>query len=444
MNTILSFYPTHCLHELGSDFANSVALTAQAKDALVGPVVLAAMASAVQGVVDICTPFHQVMPASLYVSVIAGSGLRKSTVMKFAFQGFRDFEAGFDGRLSGKVDFGSLGAHPYVWEDASESGITSLFGNGAKAAAMVMDEGGMLEARLNNQTMCKRFDGSPLRVIRKDQITQIRDTRTTFCMTVQDAVFAQLLKGKEGSLMVASGLMARNLISYATHAMPHLSFNRTAQNPNEHGFHDRVRELMNDYSRILQTSAPRTQIRLSSEAEQLWREADTYWKALPSTDEAWAGMDSFAQRAGEQALRIAAILQWFTDPQLFIERRYIESAAMLVEWHLEQALAGFGEPSQETLQIHLGNELYTYLVGKWKKLGQGAFLRVDLLRKGPASLRKAASLDLAIEQLLLERKVSLHPEGLSKQLLLNLSPDFINRLIPKTVAKGVTMSAFLK
>lgn len=444
MNTILPLYPTNCLHDLGSDFTECVARTAQAKDALVGPVVLAAMAAAVQGVVDICTPFHQVMPTSLYVSVIAGSGLRKSTVVQFAFQGFRDFEARFDGRISGKVDFDCVGAHPYVWEDASESGITGLFGNGAKAAAMVMDEGGMLEARLNNQAMCKRFDGTPLRVIRKDQITQIRDTRTTFCMTVQDAVFDQLLKGKEGSLMVASGLMARNLISYATHAVPHLSFSRTAQNPNEHGFHDRVRELMRDYSMILRTSGQRAQIRLSPEAEQLWREADTYWKALPSTNEAWKGMDSFAQRAGEQALRIAAVLQWFTDPQLFIERRYMESAAMLVEWHLEQALAGFGAPSQEALQIQLGNELYAYMVGKWKKVGLGAFRRVELLRNGPEKVRKAAKLDLAVDQLLLEGKVSLHPADTRKQLLLNITPELMNQLIPKQHVPGLSIRKFLK
>lgn len=442
MNTILPLYPTHCLHDLGSDFADCVARTAQAKDALVGPVALAAMAAAVQGVVDIHTPFHQVMPASLYVSVIAGSGLRKSTVVQFAFQGFRDFEAGFDGRVSGKVDFDCIGAHPYVWEDASESGITSLFANGAKAAAMVMDEGGMLDARLNNQAMCKRFDGTPLRVIRKDQITQIRDTRTTFCMTLQDAVFDQLLKGKEGSLMVASGLMARNLISYATHAAPHLSFNRTAQNPNEHGFHDRVRELMRDYSMILRTSGHRAQIRLSPEAELLWREADTYWKALPSTDEAWTGMDSFAQRAGEQALRIAAVLQWFTDPLLFIERRYMESAVTLVEWHLEQALAGFGEPSQEALQIQLGNKLYAYLVRKWKEEGRGAFMCADLLRNGP--VRKADKLDLAVHQLLLEGKASLNPAESRKQLLLNITPDLMNQLIPKQHVPGLSIRKFLK
>jgi len=436
MTTVLPMYPTYCLHGLGCDFASCVIDAAQAKDALVGPVVLSAMAAAVQGVVDIHTPFHQVMPASLYVAVIAGSGLRKSTVVQFAFQGFRDFESGFDGRFSGEVDFGRVGAHPYVWEDASESGINSLFGSGAQAAAMVMDEGGMLEARLNNQTMCKRFDGSPLRIIRKHEITQIRNTRTTFCMTVQDAVFEQLLKGKKGSLMVASGLMPRMLLSQATHALTYTSQCNVVHNPNDHRFHDRVRELMNDYSTILRTSGQRAQIRLSLEAEQFWREKGKEWKSLPDCDEAWKGMESFVQRAGEQALRIAAVLQWFTEPQPLIERCFMESAVELVEWHLLQALMEFGLPSEQKQQIQLSNDLYVYMQGKWKTARQNAFMRVDLLRKGPASLRKAAHLDLAIDQLLLERKVVWHPSQIHKQLLLNESSQLMNQITPMHPAVG--------
>lgn len=436
MTTVLPMYPTYCLHGLGCDFASCVIDAAQAKGALVGPVVLSAMAAAVQGVVDIHTPFHQVMPASLYVAVIAGSGLRKSTVVQFAFQGFRDFESGFDGRFSGEVDFGRVGAHPYVWEDASESGINSLFGSGAQAAAMVMDEGGMLEARLNNQTMCKRFDGSPLRIIRKHEITQIRNTRTTFCMTVQDAVFEQLLKGKKGSLMVASGLMPRMLLSQATHALTYTSLCNAVPNPNAHRFHDRVRELMNDYSTILRTSGQRAQIRLSLDAEQFWREKGKEWKALPDCDDAWKGMESFVQRAGEQALRIAAVLQWFTEPQPLIERCFMESAVELVEWHLFQALMEFGLPSEQKQQIQLSNDLYVYMQGKWKTARQNAFMRVDLLRKGPASLRKAAHLDLAIDQLLLESKVAWHPSQIHKQLLLNEPSQLMNQFAPMYSAVG--------
>ncbi|MDH1765583.1 YfjI family protein [Comamonas aquatica] len=223
MKWIHPLYPLHCLHELGSDFAGCVAHTLETKDALVGPVVLSAMAAAVHGVLDIYTPTHRMMPTSLYVSVIAGSGLGKSASVNCAYQGFRDFEAGCEGRFAGKDGFDPSQGHPYRLDDASESGVIALFGSGAKAMAMVLDEGGALAKHLDLPGMCKRYDGDDLRFLRKHEMIQIRDTRTTFCMTVQDAVFDQLLKGKQGALMVPSGLMPRMLLSYATDSVQHIS-----------------------------------------------------------------------------------------------------------------------------------------------------------------------------------------------------------------------------
>lgn len=442
MNTSPIYYPTHCLQDLGSDFADCVGRTAQAKTALVGPIVLAAMSSAVHGVVDIYTPTHQVMPTSLYTGVIAASGMRKSTAVRYAFHGFSEFEAGFDGRISGDVDFSETGCHPYIWEDASESGIVSLFRNGAKAAAMVMDEGGMLATRLDNQAMCKRFDGSALRVIRHHQITQIRDTRTVFCMTVQDAVFDNLLKGKKGAMMVSSGLMPRMLISYATNSPSHIILNHSDENPNKHRFHERVRELMVDYGNKLKNSAERDQIRMSPEAENFWHGASSHWTVLPILDEAWRGMDAFVHRAGEHALRIAAVLQWFTDPQPFIQLSYMQSAVRLVDWHLEQVLMGFGTPSEEAQQVKLGEELYGYMMRKLSTLNQGAFPRIDLLRNGPVTVRTAVNLDLAIDQLLLEDKVVGYPPGERKQLIINTTPNPIFKMLPMPMAPFTEMNGF--
>lgn len=418
MNPIVTFYPTDALGELGNDFAQCVSAAAMAKDALVGPVVLAAMAAAVHGVIDVRTPYFQVMPTSLYVSVIASSGMRKSTVVRFAFKGFSEFESLFNGRNSGKLDFAELGSHPYVWEDASESGITDLFANGAKAACIVMDEGGMLEARLNKQAWCKRYDGSAIRNIRKHQITQIAETRTTFCMTVQDAVFEKMLKGKEGALMLDSGLMARNLLSYATYALPYISYQESNEDPNESPFHDRVQELMEDYREILKSNTSRTELNLSPEAVDLWKDADKAWKSLPQTQEEWIGMDSFCQRAGEQAIRIAAVLQWFNDPKPCISGDYMENALKLVEWHMDQALIGFGLPSQDKLEQQLTDELYDYLMRRFQKYAQGAFFRLDLLRKGPKNLRRAGNLDFAIDNLVNQGKVIVRSSGKNMQVII--------------------------
>lgn len=443
MKWISPLYPLHCLHELGSDFADCAAHTHGTKDALIGPVVLSAMSAAVHGVLDIYTPTHRVMPTSLYVSVIAGSGLGKSASVNCAYQGFRDFEAGCEGRVAGRDGFDPSQGHPYRLDDASESGVIALFGSGAKAIAMVLDEGGALAKHFDYPGMCKRYDGDDLRFQRKHEMILMRDTRTTFCMTIQDAVFDQLLKGKQGTLMVHSGLQPRMLLSYATDSVQHISFDQAPQNPNLHRFHDRVRELMNDYRTILQTSGQRAQISLSPEAEQLWHEADKYWKALPGSDEAWKGMEPFVQRAGEHAMRIAAVLQWFTDPGPVIELPYMQSALTLMEWHLEQALKGFGTPSEEAQRISLGDELYAYMLRKWKQCRQGTFSRVQLQRSGPEQSRKLPYLDWAIDQLLLEDKVVDHPPGSRKQLILNMTPGFVAQAIPVQPVPGRKLTDFL-
>lgn len=441
---IPKLYPLHCLQDIGCDFASGIARALRTKDALVGPIVLSAMAAAVHGSLDIYSPLHSVMPTSLFTTVVAGSGLGKTMCMNYAYQGFRDFEAGFEGRFSSKDGFDIYDGHPYRIDDASESGLIALFGAGAKAIALALDEGGMLANKLDLQRMCKHFDGDDLRFIRKHEFIQVRGTRTNFCMAVQDAVFESFLKGKQGPLLVPSGFMPRMLISYATNTPSHLSFDKVpSQNPNLHSFHDRVRTLMEDYRMTLISDRPRKQIQLSSAAERVWGEANDHWKSLPVSDDAWVGMEPFTDRAGQNALRIAAVLQWFTDPRLEINEHCMRSALELMDWHLEQALNGFGAIAEEALQIRLGNELHAYMLRKSRVNGQGAFLRVDLLRKGPANLRKAADLDLAIDQLLLENKLVPAVPGTRKQLILNMTPNFVPGMASNAVEPNRRMTDFL-
>lgn len=416
-------YPIDCLGPLGSDFARCVAHNAQAKNALVGPVILAAMSSAVHGVVDIKTSMHSVIPTSLYVCVVAASGMRKSTVVSRAFHGFREFEDIYESNTNEELQYVSLGSHPYILEDASESGIVDHFHNGAKASALVLDEGGMLKARLDNQRMCKRFDGADLRVTRHNRMIIARDTRTTFCMTVQDAVFADLLKSKEGKTMVASGLMPRLLISYASSSVPYLHVPRNENiDPFTHCFHDRVRSLMEEYRAVLQSRRHRAISTLSPEANECWLQASNRWRTSHRFQQQWKGMDSFLARAAEQAIRVAAVLQYFNDPQTVVKASFMESAVKLVDWHLDQALIGFGTRSEEEIQAQYGAELYSYILKKISSERKTTFLRIDLLRSGPANLRKADRLDLAIDHLLKEDKITWFPKGQRKELVYNATP----------------------
>lgn len=422
-----SLYPINCLGELGSDFAKCIAQNAQAKDALVGPVVLAAMSAAIHGSVDILTPMHSILPTSLYVCVVAASGMRKSTVVDRAFHGFREFEDDYVNNIDSDSSYQDLGSHPYLLEDASESGIVDHYENGAKASVLLMDEGGMLKGRMDSQRMCKRFDGGDLRVIRHRRMVLVRDTRTGFCMTVQDAVFDDLRKSKEGRMFVASGLMPRFLISYATKSSQYgILPSDVDQNPYNHSFHERVRSLMHDYKAVFLETENRKQITLSLEAQECLNEARGQWNSLRNFNSSWKGLESFLDRGAEQAMRVSAVLQCFNEPSSTVERSYMESAIELVKWHLNEARLGFGVKSEEELQVEYGKELYAYILKKFSNYGQGAFLRIDLLRKGPVNLRKADRLDLAIDQLLLENKVVWYPADQRKCIIFNHTPKNSN------------------
>lgn len=417
---VFDHYPIDCLHALGSDFSKNIAVSTQARYALVGPVVLAAMSAAVQGVIDIRTPYHQTMPAGLYVTVVAGSGMRKSSVVKKAFEGFEEFEQQYMANGLSDLSYLEQGCHPFVVEDASEAGIVDLFSHGAQSLVMLLDEGGMLQARLDNQRMCKRFDGASLRVLRNRKQVLIEHTRTTFCMTIQGAVFDKLLKSKAGKLMIDSGLMPRMLTSFVSGFGGEVLM-ALQQDPSLHPANDRIRALQRDYSAVLQGKAAKQVVSLSAEAEEVWEAAQSEWRSRIIFASQWRGLDGFLHRAGEHALRVAAVLQWFTEPHALIRGAYMESAVKLVDWHLRQALNAFGTPTEQELQIRLGRELERYINGKFKNEGVVCFLRVDLLRKGPSILRKAEYLDLAIDQLLVEGKVYLAFLGKIKIINLNIN-----------------------
>lgn len=415
-------YPVYHLPDEIRDFVYCVRDATQAKEALIGPIVLATMAAAVQGVVEISTPFHTVMPTSLFVCATAVSGDRKSTVVKQACYGFEDFERRVQGRSMKGSNYTELGAHPFILEDATESGIVDLYANGAQSLYHVMDEGAILMKHLDIPTLCKQFDGAPLRVMRKHCATLVHDTRTSLCMTIQDRIFDQMMSGKKGPVMVESGLMPRMLMSFTSNMPNGFVKAHNVRNPREHSFHQRTKGLMHDYSEKLQSSSPKDKISLSPEAEQIWRNSLDSWNSRLETDEKWKSIQPFVKRAGEHALRVAAVLQWFTAPQAFIGCSLMQAAVNLVDWHLGQAEIGFSAPSQEDVQVQLGEELYAYLLRK-AKVGQTCIARNTLIRCAPANLRKADKLDLAIDQLYLEDKIGFMPAGSRKYVVMNMTTN---------------------
>lgn len=413
----LLFYPTESLPPLMRDFIYCVMHATQANDALVGPVVLSVASAAVQGVADILTPFGTDMPTSLFTGVVALSGDRKSTVLKLACRGMEEFERGMEGYLDPEMSFRHWGSHPFLLEEATEKGVVDVYAKGAKSLFYALDEGGMLTRNLDVPALCKRFDAAPIRHLSRTRgLTYVADTRGALCMLVQDLTFSRMMKGDKGAYLIESGLLPRMLMSFASMplSVPPPPCSMDAHN---HEFHERIKVLMRDYKEIFMHGKSRSKLYLAADAEQLWKKALEEWEML-LRDGMWHSIRPFVRRAGEQALRLAGVLQWFTAPQEMIECKSMQAAIDIVQWHLLQARAGFGKLPQEALQQELAQALYDYLMRRAVKYNATATPRNTLIRSAPVSLRKADQLDLALDQLELEGKVGFYPMNTRKNVIL--------------------------
>ena len=423
-----SDYPVHVLPMGIQDFIRCVVASTQASEALVAPVVLAAAAAAVQGVVDVITPYGSQMPTSLFIGVIAKSGDRKSSVLKQVSVAFEEFEQQGLELVEYKQSFTQTGSHPFLLEETTEKGVVNIFRQGAKSLFYALDEGALLMKNLDIPSLCKRFDGSTIRInTLKDGSIVLADKRASLCMLTQDVTFDRIMS-KKGHLLIESGLLPRMLISFASERKT-LSNQfiplRPCENTPRHFFHERIRELMAEYSRILKGDVKnRSVIILSPEAKQAWHDFSQYMDFLLSPNNCWNDIRAFMKRAGEHVLRLAAVLQWFTSPQPQVEKWAIDAAAMVVSWHLMEAKAAFGELPEEVKAQRLSEKLYSYLL-RMAQTGQTCVSRTDLIRCGPSDLRNADRLNMALQCLLQENKIYLFSQKNKGYINLNMTPQFL-------------------
>lgn len=420
-------YPVRYLPSEIQDFNQCVVASTKTSDDLVAPIVLSAAAAAVQGVVDVKPPFGGTMPTSLYFGVKVRSGERKSSVLKHVLVAFEEFEQDvLTGMGSDNSNAINPKGHPFILQKATESGVIDLFRQGAKSAFYALDEGALLLERIDLPAFCHRFDGATIRhITRKEGAIVLPDRRASVCMLIQELAFNKFMS-KKGDRMIESGFLPRMLMSDAT-GRPMTSVHRFVSadqfgDPLTHPFHGRVRSLMNDYANLLgEPASKRQQLTLNHSATKAWNDFDQEMEALLHYGDDWDDVRPFVRRAGEHALRLATVLQWFSAPQPQVERWAVDAAVGIVKWHLWEAKAAFGEPPLEVQAQRLAETLYDYLQRRAKAFGETCFARSDLIRCAPAELRKADRLSMAVHHLLQTNRVTLFMQRNKEFIVLNAS-----------------------
>lgn len=395
-------YPTAFLPQMLQDYAAGVVASTQSTYEMVVPVMLSAMSAAVQGLVNVRTPYDSVLPTSIFSFIIAKSGERKSTVLKKVLVGFEEFERGKIpvNTMPGWSNEGYLKSHPFMIEDATSKGVTDIFKTGAYSIFYALDEAGLILKKLDMPSLCKRFDGSTINeVSRKQGPIILHDRRVAMCMLTQDATFADFKK-KKGEIICASGFMPRVLISQSCGTSNWIDIPYESKSLDKHEFNIRVKKLMRDYAKSLEIDElKRKEIHFSQGARLIWARYSHDLKNRIQPYGEWADIADFLNRGGELVCRIAAVLQYFVEQQQEIQEWAVQAAIQIVEWHLWEAKRIFGEGSEEVSMQKDVVSLYNYIVRRTQRTGQAFVLKSELLRVGPIGTRSAEMLDLAILQL---------------------------------------------
>lgn len=434
-------YPVHVLPAMLRDFADRVVAATQSSYEMVVPVMLAGMSAAVQGVADVKTPYGEIMPTSLFSFVIAKSGDRKSSILKKVMKGFEDFERG---KISEHVFPGwenqELIHHQFLIEDATSKGVIDIFKEGASSLFYALDEAALIFNKLDMPYFCKRFDGSAINEVSRTQgAIRLLDRRIALCMLTQDVTFERFFS-KKGDLLVESGLMPRMLISQASaytgiHRWNPLPANE--ENLERHGFHQRVRDLMRKYARELEnTEISREVVYFDQSACELWEQYIQNVDFVLNHHGEWEEIRAFMRRSGELVIRIAAVLQYFTEPGDKIQPWSVQSSIEMVRWHLHEAKRIFGE---EALEVKIKKDvdlLFKYILARCQRTEKKYIAKGELLRYGPKSLRKSDVLDIAIQNLCSMGKLQLLKYGRKEFLYIN---DFYNGNVINLVPQKLRM-----
>jgi hypothetical protein len=421
-------YPKDVLPPMLRNFSDRVVATTQSSHEMVVPVMLAGMSAAVQGVVDVKTPYGEIMPTSLFSFVIAKSGDRKSSVLKKVMAGFEEFE---QGRLAvnvlpGRGDHEILKHHPFLIEDATSKGVIDIFKDGASSLFYALDEAALIFNKLDMPYFCKRFDGSAINEVSRTQgAMRLHDRRVSLCMLTQDMTFERFFS-KKGDLLVESGLMPRMLVSQAGAQSGANRWNSMPARDDSlgaHVFHQRVRDLMRIYAKNLENSKiNRGIIEFDKNSYELW---EKYVQNVDFTLDnfgGWEEIRAFMRRSGELVIRIAAVLQYFTGPINKIQPWAVQSSIEIVRWHLHEAKRIFGEESLEVRQQKDVDLLFKYIIDRYKRTGERFFPKSELLRYGPKPLRKADILDISVRHLLSLGKLQIFKNG--KQEFISLNENY--------------------
>lgn len=417
---------------------------------MIGNVVLATTSLSCQSLIEVIQP-HTNMPepCSLYLMTIAESGEGKTTINKqvmkpcYAFasnlieqyeQHIADYKHQFklwkirqqalESNLrqairkgyTGEDEEQAINKHAenepqrpfrpnFIYEDTTLKALVEGLSEHPEAGFISDEAITFFRSYLKNTPglLNKAWDGEMFDFRRADgEIYQITPC-LTFSLMSQPGVFMDYVN-KHGVAARASGFMSRFLFSWVESSIGTRQGNRAtiAAEYDLETFHERVVELLalNVIPRPDGATQKKT-LSLTPEALAIWRDHRTDIERKMAPENEWEHIRDIVSKASSNALRIAALLQYFYQANSEkIQPDTVACAIKIMDWYLNQASQLF-YPMSERFQFEQDvRELYSWIESRIRQNDGCAILKNDLEKYGPHRLRRTERLTPVLDQLI--------------------------------------------
>lgn len=416
----------------------------QAPIALIVSSAISAMSLACQGLIDVRVNESVISPVSLFLLVIANSGERKTSVDRKMLKPFYQHDA--DNLLQVRLKEKEHDVSQIIWREKQKgilsqirkaavkgqctevleqrlhelnndipvppknsrmiySNVTpealqSAMYNHSSSVGLIADEGANV---LDRQVMKdlsfinSLWDGVSFHVERKTTKSfTIENGNITLSVMAQKKVFDSYFK-RQGEKARGSGFFARCLMVHIDEALS--TQGERFIRPHYHDsysldiFHQRIVDLLEE-SRANEGSKVKKHSIFEPAAQYEWDCIYNNIESLIRPDKAYGSMNDFASKLPNNVARLSALFAYFIDGSTAIKKEYVESAWILCEWYMQQAmnLFGYEEGYYEAL-------LLSWLHRKMNSTGKRSLRFNHIRRFGPNVLRKGTLLETVMSNL---------------------------------------------
>lgn len=434
-------YPVDRLPGTIKQAVEEVADHSQAPVALVAGCALSAVSAVVQTQFSVSRNTRLHGPASLFFMTVAESGERKTAVDNEFMRPIRDWEA--RQRQEKKLRDEEYQREWQEWDrakpeergdppekpgptpkmlrgdDTSEALLMHL--SEYPIAAIICSEAGIVfgshamkpeQVQRNMAQANSLWDGGPIvegRINRGE--TNIESVRVTMGLMVQPLLMQKFLSQNDG-IARGIGFLARFLFSHPKTTQGMRPYKEPGPMPGLAAFHERVKLLLQVTAATDELGRLMTKhIRFDENAQSVWINFYNDVEEHLGGDSIYSGIRDVANKAAENAARLACCLHVFTMPNHnLIDRKTMADACALMRWYLNEAVR-FGREAEATEEVRNAELLEEWLVKKFKEAtwaGQEFSMTVNIVRQnGPGRLRDRKRLDDAFALLVDHERVRL-------------------------------------